>query len=143
MTKKRVSLRHQTRQLAIQALYQWQLSRLDLIEIELQFRQFNPVHRFDANYFHELLHQIPAKLTEIDEVFSVYLDRRVVDLSPVELQIIRLGTYELVYHPEIPYRVVLNEAIELAKNFGADQSYKYINGVLDKVVQKLQGSETL
>lgn len=141
MPKKKLSLRHYARQLVIQALYQWEFAHTPLFDIEVQFRRFHDAKKFDGDYFHELLHQIPEKLTEVDSFFMNFLDRHIDDVSPVELQIIRLATYELAYHQEIPYRVVINEAIELAKTFGADQSHKYVNGVLDKVAHQLRADE--
>ena len=80
-------------------------------------------------------------VTELDNAFAPFLDRKIEDLNPVELQILRLGCYELTKSPDIPYRVVINEAIELAKTFGAEDSHKYVNGVLDKVAHLAHPSE--
>lgn len=129
--------RHQARRYALQALYQWQLSQDNLQEIELQFVNNNNMKKVDTEYFHELLHEIPAQLDAVDASYAEFLDRSVGSLNPIELAILRIGSYELVKHPEIPYRVVINEAIELAKVFGATDGHKYVNGVLDKLRAKV------
>ncbi len=129
------------RRVALQALYQWQLSGLDLNEIEKQFRQEQDLRKADIKYFTELLHKIPACLDELDEELKEYLDRDVEELDPVERAILRLGVYELKFKIEVPYKVVINEAVNLAKTFGSTDSYKYVNGVLDKLSMQLRPVE--
>jgi N utilization substance protein B len=97
---------------------------------------------FEVPYFKELLHGVPAHLTELDEQLKPCLDRAIESVDPVERAILRLGTFEFVHHPEVPYRVVINEAVELAKVFGAEQGHKYVNGVLDKLAKKVRPVET-
>jgi N utilization substance protein B len=119
----------------MQALYQWQLARLDLKEIEDQFLIDQDMSKVDLQYFHELLHRIPAQLDDIDLILTEFVDRPVNEIDPVERAILRIGVFELEHHQEIPYRVVLSEAVQLAKQFGALDGHKYVNGVLDKIAQ--------
>lgn len=130
------------RRRALQALYQWQMTGQDIIDIDRQFLEEQEMGKVDIDYFRELLHQVPKQLHEIDEQCEPFLDRAMSQIDPVEQAILRIGGYELIYRPEIPYRVVINEAVELAKAFGAEQSHKYVNGVLDKVAQKVRMVET-
>lgn len=134
--------RSQARRRALQALYQWQLTGQDLCDIDRQFLEEQEMGKVDIDYFQELLHQIPKHLDELDGQCDSFLDRPMSQIDPVEQAILRIGSYELAKRPEIPYRVVINEAVELAKAFGAEQSHKYINGVLDKVAQQLRAVET-
>ena len=133
--------RKRARRLALQALYQWQLSGLDLNEIEKQFRQEQDLRKADIEYFSELLHKVPAYLDELDKALQEHLDRDVEQLDPVERAILRLGAYELKFRLEIPFKVVINEGVNLAKTFGSTDSHKYINGVLDKVARQLRAVE--
>ena len=133
--------RTQARRHAVQAIYQWQMTGEDISEIDRQFLEMEEMVGADLNYFQDLLHGVPAKLSELDEHSSVFLDRAVESVDPVERAILRLGTYELIQHPEIPYRVIINEAVELAKLFGAEQGHRYINGVLDKLAQRVRRAE--
>lgn len=127
--------RRRARRSAMQALYQWQLSRLDLKEIEEQFLIDQDMSKVDLQYFNELLHRIPALLDSIDPVLEEFTDRPVNEIDPVERAILRIGVFELDHHLEVPYRVVLSEAVQLAKQFGALDGHKYVNGVLDKIAQ--------
>lgn len=130
------SARRKARRFALQALYQWQLAGADLSEIELQFRADNDMKKVDREYFHALLHGVPALVDELDGALQPVLDRKVKELSQVEKAILRIGVFELLHRPDVPYRVVVNEGIELAKLFGAEESFKYVNGVLDKIARK-------
>jgi N utilization substance protein B len=123
------------RKAVVQALYQWQMTGHSLIDIEQQFVEEERLANVQKSYFRELFHGIPKELDAIDAVLAEFVDRPVDAIDPVERAILRLGTYELLHHPEMPYRVVLNESINLAKCFGADGSHKYVNGILDKVAQ--------
>jgi N utilization substance protein B len=127
--------RSNARKVVVQALYQWQMTGQSLSDIEQQFVDEDRLANVQKSYFRELFHSIPEKLDEIDEAMKTFVDRPVDLIDPVERAILRLGIYELLYRPEMPYRVVLNESINLAKCFGADGSHKYINGILDKVAQ--------
>lgn len=133
--------RSKARRCALQALYQWQMAGQDLGDIESQFLNEQDIGGADLSYFSELLRSIPRQTTELDEQYRPFLDRAVDELDPIELAILRIGAYELMRHPEIPFRVVINEAVELAKTFGADQSHRYINGVLDKAARELRAIE--
>ncbi|NKB46744.1 MAG: transcription antitermination factor NusB [Legionellales bacterium] len=137
MTEKfKPTARKRARQCAIQALYQWWIAGTDIVEVERQFQQYRNLAKVDTLYFHRLLTQITAHQSRIDELFIPYLDRDITTLNPIELQALRMGCYELVYEPSIPYKVAINEAVELTKIFGATDGYKYVNGVLDKVAKQ-------
>jgi N utilization substance protein B len=129
------------RQRALQALYQWQMTGQDLADIDKQFMEEQDMQKVEKKYFHELLHRIPMCLGELDALSGEVLDRGIEQVDPVERAILRIGIYELKHRIDIPYRVVINEAVELAKIFGAEQGHKYINGILDKVAQKVRTIE--
>ena len=135
------SARRRARRCAVQALYQWQVGGNDLNDIETQFRAEPENNKADFDYFHELLHRVAEHTPALDVVLTPLLDRPVPELDPVERAILRLCTYELAHRPDVPYRVVINEGIDLAKLYGADQSHKYINGVLDKLARSLRPVE--
>ena len=133
--------RRKARRFALQALYQWQLSGNALTDIEAHFRAVNDMKKVDTDYFHELLHGVPGRIEEIDGRLSPLLDRRVEELSQVEKVILRIGVFELLARIDVPWRVVINEAIELAKLFGAEDSFKYVNGVLDRLSRDVRAAE--
>ncbi|PTS85983.1 transcription antitermination factor NusB [Pseudomonas sp. HMWF032] len=133
--------RRQARSLAMQALYSWHMAGQSLNEIEAQFRVDNDFSTVDGAYFHEILHGVPRQKPEIDGAFESLLDRPLEEIDPVELSILRLSTYELKNRIDIPYRVVINEGIELAKVFGATDGHKFVNGVLDKLAPRLRADE--
>ena len=133
--------RHKARRFAMQGVYEWQMSGNDPYEIEARYRVENAMHKVDLAYFHELLQQTTRRALELDAVYDSYLDRKIDQLNPVERSILRIGCYELVHHIEIPFPIVLDEAIELAKEFGATDSYKYINSILDEVAKKVRQVE--
>jgi len=120
------------RQRALQALYQWRLGSQSLVLIEEQFFAEEDMQGVDLPYFQQLLHQIPKQAKELDEKLEPLLDRPLRRLDPVEHAALHIGLYELQACLEVPWKVVINEAVELAKRFGAEQSHKYINGILDK-----------
>ncbi|WP_297927347.1 transcription antitermination factor NusB [uncultured Agitococcus sp.] len=133
--------RHKARRFALQGLYEWQLSGNQPFEIEARYRVENAMHKVDLAYFHELLHQVVAKNRELDNAFEPFLDRKMQQLDPVERNILRIGSYELIHHIEIPYKIILNEAVELAKDFGATDSYKYVNSILDELAKTVRKAE--
>jgi N utilization substance protein B len=135
------SARRRARRCAVQALYQWQVGGNDLNAIEAQFRAEPDNRKADFDYFHELLHQVPAHVSELDAHLTPLLDRPVPEVDPVERAILRLCSYELAHRLDIPYRVVINEGVDLAKRFGAEQGHKYINGVLDALARELRPIE--
>ena len=139
--KGKTAARRKARSLAMQALYQWHLAGQSVNEIEAQFRVDNDFVGVDGAYFREILHGVPQNKTELDDAFAGYLDRPLEELDPVELAILRLSAYELRHRVDVPYRVVINEGIELAKIFGATDGHKFVNGILDKLAPKLRADE--
>jgi N utilization substance protein B len=135
------SPRRKARELAVQAVYSWQLSKNSIAEIELNFLTENSARRFDIPYFQQLFRGISAQISSIDEKISPHVDRPLKDVDPVEKAILRVAVFELSECLDVPYRVIINEAIELAKSFGADDSHKFVNGVLDKVVKLVRPNE--
>jgi N utilization substance protein B len=109
--------------------------------IEIQFHEEERLKDAQKSYFVELFHGVPKQLDAIDTALTEYVDRPVDKIDPVERAILRIGTYELINRLETPYRVIINESVNLAKFFGADGSHKYINGILDKVAQKMRSTE--
>jgi len=97
--------------------------------------------KVDMEYFHEILHGVPRELSALDEIITPLLDRDTEEMTPVELSILRLATYELAHRIDVPYKVVINEAVELAKSFGATDGHKYVNGVVDKIAQLVRTVE--
>ncbi|MGL4317405.1 MAG: transcription antitermination factor NusB [Pseudomonas sp.] len=139
--KGKIATRRVARSLGMQALYQWHMAGQSLNEIEAQFRVDNDFSGVDGGYFHEILVGVATQKTEIDEVIAPCLDRALDELDPVELAILRLSTWELRSRVDVPYRVVINEGIELAKVFGATDGHKFVNGVLDKLAPTLRAAE--
>ncbi len=139
--KGRIATRRVARSLAMQALYQWHMAGQSLNEIEAQFRVDNDFAGVDGAYFHELLTGVARSKTELDQAIEPLLDRPLDELDPVELAILRLSTYELMQRLDVPYRVVINEGIELAKVYGATDGHKFVNGVLDKLAPSLRSAE--
>jgi len=135
------SPRRKARELAVQAVYSWQLSDNDVLDVETHFIAENAKRRFDIEYFQQLFHGVVRQLTDIDNAISPYVDRPLVDVDHVEKAILRVAVFELKDCKDVPYRVVINEAIELAKAFAADDSHKFVNGVLDKVVKDIRPNE--
>jgi N utilization substance protein B len=133
--------RTNARKTAVQALYQWQMTGQNLAEIERQFVEEERLKDVQKSYFIELFYGVPKNLDAIDQVLSEFVDRPVDTIDPVERAILRIGVYELLHRLDMPYRVVLNEGINLAKYFGADGSHKYVNGILDKVAQQKRAVE--
>lgn len=133
--------RHKARELALQALYQWQVTGQDMGDIVNQFLTGNDIRKFDVPYFQDLFRGVPTHLDELDAQLSPLLDRPVEQVDLVERAVLRLGAYELQHHVEIPFRVVINEAVDLAKTFGAEKGHRYINGVLDKLARSVRPFE--
>lgn len=133
--------RRKARHYGMQALYQWQMTKYPVSEVELQFLTDYDFSKVDVEYFHDIIHHVPANLAELEQAFSPFLDRDIDELDPIELALLRLGSYELVKRIDIPYKVVINEAVALAKKFGATDGHKYINGVLDQLAQQVRTTE--
>jgi N utilization substance protein B len=135
------SPRRKARELAVQATYSWQVSQNPVNEVEVNFIVDNSKRRFDIEYFQLLLRGVTSNIKEIDESISPHVDRPLDDIDQVEKAILRVAIFELKSCTEVPYRVVINEAIELAKAFAADDSHKFVNGVLDKTVKLIRPQE--
>ena len=139
MTPKQLS-----RARAVQALYQWLVSGDDLGKIEEQFLNRDepfPPYKISKSYFSNLFLNIPKNITLLDEIIEPSLDRSVDELGATERAILYLGVYELKFQPEVPYKVVINEAVELTKLYGAEGAYRLINRSLDKIAQDLRSVE--
>ena len=135
--------RHQARKFAVQAIYQWQLSGDDVNEILVQYLVDMNTKRNDVDYFRELVLAVVQRATHLDELFVKYLDRPLDDIGPIELAVLRMAAYELNDRLDVPYKVVINEAVELTKIFGAEESHKYVNSILDKTAVKLRTVELI
>jgi N utilization substance protein B len=133
--------RRLAREFAVQAVYSWQISKNPVEQIELSIVTSNDMKKVDTEYFLELLRAVVKDCAELDKKMKPYLGRLPEELDPVEKAILRIATYELVARIDVPYKVVINEAIELAKSFGAEESHKFINGVLDKAIKTLRKDE--
>lgn len=134
--------RVRARRSAVQAIYQWQMARSPMSDVINEFvLERSEIKKADTDYFRELLQGTAGRIAEIEEELTPHLDRPLAELDPVERAILLLGTYELLCRPELPWRVVVNESVELAKMFGAEQSHTYINGVMDKVARVVRATE--
>ena len=134
---KKPSARRRARECAVQALYSWALSGNTAEQVELAFLLDQDLEGVDKPYFRKLFRQTVENIETVDFAISPYIDRAFDELDPIEKAILRLAVYELRFESDVPYKVVINEAIEVAKVFGADESHKYINGVLDKIAPAL------
>ena len=135
------SNRRRSREFALQGLYQWQLAGTDPVTIAAQLGEAEDFGTIDTDYFTRLLDGVVAGAAEMEQRIAPLLDRAYKSLSPVERGILLLAGYEFMHCPEVPYRVVINEAIELAKSFGGTDGHKYVNGVLDKMAAQLRAPE--
>ena len=135
------STRRRARELAMQGIYQWRLTGGDKTQIEKQIREEKDMGRYDAEFFSTLLLGALTQHAELEAALTRHLDRALNELSPVEFSVLMLGAYELLHHPEIPLRVIINEAVELTKTFGGADGHKYVNGVLDKMATQVRAGE--
>lgn len=133
--------RHRAREFALQGLYQWLLNNEPAATVIANIRTAHGFDKADSEYVKELLHGAIAQSVELREVLQPTIDRPVAELSPIEHAVLLLGAYELKNQIEIPYRVVINEAVELTKSFGGIDGHKYVNGVLDRLAGKLRPEE--
>ncbi len=134
--------RGKARRLAMQALYQWQMTADDIDRIEQQFIEENDMKNVDQEYFAELLLGVLQELSSIDAELEKHMPRSINSVDPVERAILRIAGYEFIKRPDVPYRVVLNEAVVLAKKFCAEKSHTFVNAVLDKVARDTRTHET-
>ena len=133
--------RRKARHYGMQALYKWYMTGSALTEIEVEFRTEYDFDHVDLEYFQALLHGVPAEVDALDAALSPLLDRKLEELDPIEHSLLRMGLFELRQRIDVPYKVVINEAVALAKKFGATDSHKYINGVLDRAARSLRKVE--
>ena len=138
--KTRISRRGLARRVTSQALYQWLVNET---EPGLMLSQFHEegLGRADAEYFQELLNGCVQEVVPLTQAFGKHLDRPLEQIDLVERAILMVGSYELIYKPDVPWRVAVNEAVNLAKTFGASDSYKYINGVLDRIAHEVRAEQ--
>jgi len=135
------SPRHRAREFALQGLYQWLLNNEDSGAIEAHIREAHGFDKADREHFDALLHGSINQSLQLRDDIAPLIDRKISELSPVEHAALLIGAYELKNHVEIPYRVIINEAVELTKSFGGLDGHKYVNGVLDKLAAKLRSTE--
>jgi N utilization substance protein B len=133
--------RRRARELALQGIYQWRLTGDDDAQIEKQIRDEKGSGRYDTKFFSGLLRGVLMQHADLEQAVIPHLDRDLAELSPVEFAVLMVGAYELLHHPETPYRVVINEAVELAKTFGGTDGHKFVNGVLDKLAAEVRATE--
>jgi transcription antitermination protein NusB len=136
-----LAARSRARRRATQALYAWQMSGNPMKEVIEEFRHEQDMEIADLDYFEDLLRGVDTHCKDIDAGLAPFLDRDIGQVDPIERAILRLSAYELRYRIDVPYRVVLNEAIEVAKRFGAEHGHTYVNGVLDKAAKEWRGAE--
>ncbi len=134
--------RRRARVLALQALYHRHFSKSPITDIEAEFMVDNDMSKVDTAFFRDLIRGVHREQGELDRVIESFLDRPLNEVDPIELAIVRVGAYELKYRIDVPYRVVINEGIELAKRFGGTEGHKFVNSLLDKLSQRLRLAET-
>ena len=133
--------RHRARRALVQAVYKWQMTDADTDKVAAEFAESGALEKADGEFFDELLRGVLLASDELDELLSPNLDRVLARLDNVELAVLRLGTFELQNRPDVPYRVVIDEYVELTKLFGAQDGYKFVNGVLNKLAHSLRSVE--
>lgn len=139
--RERIRKRQKARKLLVQALYQWQMNQDSIPEIQAQFLAENNIEKFDEQYFLTLLKGIIQEVQVIDALIMSQLDRSIGMINPVELSVLRLSTYEFKYCLDIPFKVVIDEAISLSKTYGAVEGHRYVNGVLHHLASQLRPVE--
>lgn len=135
---KKISPRRRARECTTQVLYSWLISKNSPERIELDFITNEKTKGVDLPYFRKLFRQTVENVDRLDTILQPYLDRQLQELDPIEYAILLMAVYELKFELDVPYKVVINEAIEVAKAFGAEESHKYINGVLDKIAPTIR-----
>ena len=135
------SARRRSREIALQGLYEWLVSGTDAGVIEAHMREQEGFDKADRAHFDALLHGCITEAVDLDAVLAKFVDRKTTELSPVEHAVLMIGAYELKHCIDIPYKVAINEAVELAKSFGGTDGHKYVNGVLDKSAAELRPTE--
>lgn len=136
-----LAARSRARRRATQALYAWQISGNSMASVIDEFRHEQDMEIADLGYFEDLLRGVERHCAELDAGLAPFLDRTISEVDPIERAVLRLAAYELRHRPDVPYRVVLNEAIEVTKRFGAEHGHTYVNGVLDKAARQWRATE--
>lgn len=132
------NVRRQSRSLAVQGIYSWQVSKNPIGDIEQQLLLEQNTKHLDVGFFQDLLRGVVVNLNVLDDALKPFVERPFEEIDLVEKAILRVSAYELKFRPDVPYKVVINEAIELAKAFAAEDSHKFVNGILDKAVRLLR-----
>ena len=135
------SARRRAREIALQGLYEWLLSGSDAGVVDAHMREQDGFDKADSAHFDALLHGCITEAADLDALLSRHVDRKTTELSPIEHAVLMIGAYELKYCMDVPYKVAINEAVELAKSFGGTDGHKYVNGVLDKTAMDLRPAE--
>lgn len=133
--------RHNARHYAVQALYQHEIAKTHMNDIENEFINHQIDKRIDLAYFKELIHGTKEQQADLDNEMMPHLGRPFEEIDAIELSVMRLAIYELKHRPDVPYKVVINEALELTKKFGSVEGFKFVNGVLDRVAKKIRITE--
>lgn len=133
--------RKKARRFAMQALYSWHIANNELKDIATHILVEHAEEQFDREYFQQVLYEVPKHLSEIADALNMHLARPMNELDPIELSVLRVAVFELMYRFDIPYKVVINEALDLVKVYGASESHKFVNGVLDKVARDVRKAE--
>ena len=135
------SARRRAREAALQGLYQWLISGEEVSLIDAHIREQEGFNKCDKPHFEALLHGCILEAGDLDAVLAKHVDRKITELSPIEHGVLMIGSYELKHCLDIPYKVAINEAVELAKSFGGTDGHKYVNGVLDRAAADLRPAE--
>ncbi len=133
--------RHRAREFALQGIYQWLLSKEDARKVILNIRAAHGFDKADGEHFTTLMMGVTTQVAQLGATFAPLIDRSLEELSPIEHAVLLIATYELMHQLDIPYRVIINEAVEVAKSFGGTDGHKYVNGVLDKLAPRLRPEE--
>jgi len=139
--KVRAHARRKARRALVQAMYQWQLNNRGIKRLLAEFHKSKALAAADRHFFDDVLYMTTEQVESLDGAFGGFLDRDLEALNHVELAIMRLGACELLNRPDVPYRVIINEYVDLAHLFGAEKSFKYVNGVLDQIAKKVRAGE--
>ena len=134
-------LRGRARRRALQAIYAWQVAGGDARQVIAQFAHEQAREIADLEYFEDLVRGVIGRVAGLDDALAPYLDREIAQVDPIERAALRIAAYELLHRPDVPYRVVINEAIDSTKRFGSEHGHTYVNGVLDKAAAALRSTE--
>lgn len=141
MNKEAIQGKRRARKLLVQALYQWYMSGTEITEVDAQFQANNNMQRVDIAYYQKILYGVPKEIVALEKIMTPFLDRAFKELNPIELAVLCLSTYELLYCLDIPYKVILDEAVLLTKEYGSQDGHKYVNGVLHHIAKNVRKHE--